>query len=121
MKIEIRELEPRLWSDLETLFGPRGAVGGCWCMYWRLTRSQFHKQKGKGAKRALRRIVGSGESPGLLAYAGGEPVGWCAIAPRETYTRLQGSRILKPVDNQPVWSVVCFFRLGCGPQGMAPS
>jgi GNAT superfamily N-acetyltransferase len=78
-------------------------------MYWRLTQSQFRKQKGAGKKRALRKIVAAGEAPGLLAYAGGEPVGWCAIAPREAYVRLKGSRILKPVDNDPVWSVVCFF------------
>jgi len=78
-------------------------------MYWRLTQSQFRKQKGAANKRALGKIVASGEAPGLLAYAGGEPVGWCAIAPREAYIRLEGSRILKPVDSQPVWSVVCFF------------
>jgi GNAT superfamily N-acetyltransferase len=78
-------------------------------MYWRLTQSQFRKQKGGRNKRALRKIVASGDAPGLLAYAGGEPAGWCAIAPREAYLRLKGSRILKPIDNQPVWSVVCFF------------
>jgi GNAT superfamily N-acetyltransferase len=107
--LTFRPLTSLNWPDLEKLFGERGACGGCWCMYWRLTQSQFRKQKGAGNKRALRRIVASGEAPGLLAYAGGEPVGWCAIAPREAYIRLEGSRILKPVDNQPVWSVVCFF------------
>jgi GNAT superfamily N-acetyltransferase len=57
----------------------------------------------------MKRIVDSGKVPGILAYAGGEPVGWCAVATREAYPRLARSRILKPVDDQPVWSVVCFF------------
>jgi GNAT superfamily N-acetyltransferase len=107
--LTFRPLTSLNWPDLEKLFGERGACGGCWCMYWRLTQSQFRKQKGAANKRALRKIVASGEAPGLLAYAGGEPVGWCAIAPREAYIRLEGSRILKPVDSQPVCSVVCFF------------
>jgi GNAT superfamily N-acetyltransferase len=91
------------------LFGPRGACGGCWCMYWRLPRTQFTAQKGEGTKRAFQHVVESGEIVGLLAYAKGQPVGWCAIAPRENYPVLERSRILKRVDEAPVWSVVCFF------------
>ena len=64
---------------------------------------------GAANRRALRREVEGGSVPGLLAYAGREPVGWCALAPRETYGTLGRSRILKPVDDREVWSVVCFF------------
>jgi GNAT superfamily N-acetyltransferase len=78
-------------------------------MSWRLSATQFTLQTGAGNKRAFKRIVTSGEVPGVLAYANGEPVGWCAIEPREAYPRLARSRILKPVDDQPVWSVTCFF------------
>lgn len=78
-------------------------------MWWRLKRSQFERQKGKGNKRALKRIVDSGEIPGILAYAKGEPIAWCSVAPREVYKTLERSRILKRVDDQPIWSVVCFF------------
>ena len=97
------------WDDFETLFGPRGAVGGCWCMWFRLKRSEFEVQKGEGNKQAMRRIIDSGEIPGLLAYHQEEPVGWCSVAPREDFPVLDRSRILKRVDDQPVWSVVCFF------------
>jgi GNAT superfamily N-acetyltransferase len=97
------------WDDFETLFGPRGAVGGCWCMWFRLKRSEFDVQKGEGNKQAMRRIIDSGEIPGLLAYHQEEPVGWCSVAPREDFPVLDRSRILKRVDDQPVWSVVCFF------------
>jgi GNAT superfamily N-acetyltransferase len=108
-ELAIYPLTPDRWHDLETLFGERGATGGCWCMYWRLKRSEFEAGKGEGNKQALRQIVESGEPPGLLAYANDQPVGWCSIGPREGYSTLGRSRVLKPVDEQPVWSIVCFF------------
>jgi GNAT superfamily N-acetyltransferase len=97
------------WSDLERLFGPHGAQAGCWCMWWRETAAEFAAKKGAGNREAFRAIVASGDAPGLLAYLGDEPVGWCAVAPRERYARLARSRTLKPIDEQPVWSVTCFF------------
>jgi GNAT superfamily N-acetyltransferase len=102
-------LTPKRWSDFEKLFGPRGACGGCWCMYWRLTRTQFYEQQGELNHRNIQALVDSGNIPGILAYSGDEPIGWCSIAPREEFPTLGRSRILKPVDDQPVWSVVCFF------------
>jgi GNAT superfamily N-acetyltransferase len=108
-KLEIWPLSAKRWPDLEKLFGERGACGGCWCMWWRLTRSEYEKNKGKGNRKLFKKIVTSGEMPGLLAYAKGEPIGWCAIAPRETYPVLERSRVLKRIDDQRVWSVVCFF------------
>ncbi len=108
-KLAIHPLTPDRWDDLEVLFGPRGACGGCWCMYWRLSRSDFDDLKGEGARRLFKALVEAGIEPGLLAYLDGRPVGWCALAPRADYPLLKRSRILKPVDEQPVWSVVCFF------------
>ena len=97
------------WSDLEELFGERGACGGCWCMFWRVPRKQFDAGKGAGNKRVLKSIVKAGHKPGIIAYAGKEPIGWCAVAPRETYVGLETSRLLKPVDDRPVWSISCLF------------
>lgn len=102
-------LTSEYWDDFERLFGPRGACGGCWCMFWRLSRSQFNAQHGEANHRSMKALVESGNVPGLLAYSDGEPVGWCSIAPREEFPSLGRSRILKPADNLPVWSVVCFF------------
>ena len=109
LQLAIHPVTPERWPDLEKLFGPRGATGGCWCMWFKLKRSEFESRKGEGNRRAMKGIVERGEMPGLLAYEKGEPVGWCAVAPREAYTLLDRSRVLKRVDDEPVWSVVCFF------------
>jgi GNAT superfamily N-acetyltransferase len=97
------------WHNLEALFGVRGACGGCWCMYWVLKRSVFDALKGEANKAALRAMVESGEVPGIVGYLDEEPVAWCAIQPRECYPVLERSRILAPVDDQAVWSIVCLF------------
>lgn len=111
-------LTPQRWGDLEALFGARGACGGCWCMYWREPRKDFARLKGDGNRRAFQRLVEGGAPTGVLAYVRGRVVGWCAIAPRGDYVTLSRSRVLKPVDEQPVWSVTCFFiardQRGCG-------
>src|SRR5690348_10325210 len=102
-------LTPARWADFEELFGARGACGGCWCMWWRAPRAQFARQKGEGNRQAFHTVVQSGTPAGLLAYAAGQPIGWCAVAPRDDYPALERSRILKPVDDEPVWSVTCLF------------
>lgn len=81
-------------------------------MAWRLGRKEWESGKannGAGNKRRLKSLVESDTPPGVLAYAGDEPVGWCAIAPRQTYVALERSRVLKPIDDQPVWSISCLF------------
>jgi GNAT superfamily N-acetyltransferase len=108
-QFSIHPVTPDRWQDLETLFGPRGAVGGCWCMWFRLTRAEFDQQKGEGNRLCMQEIVKAGEVPGLLAYHAGVPVAWCSVGRRENFPVLDRSRVLKRVDDQPVWSVVCFF------------
>ena len=107
--LETHPLTAQRWQDLEMLFGRRGACAGCWCMYWRLSRLEFSNGAGEGNRNALHKLVDSGAVPGLLAYSAGQPVGWISVAPRPDFPVLMRSRILKPVDEQPVWSIVCFF------------
>ncbi len=106
---EYHPLTPERWGDFERLFGDNGACGGCWCMWFRLTNKESEAGKGAPNRLALKAVVDAGEEPGILAYVDGEPAAWCALAPREEYGRLARSRILKPVDEKPVWSAVCFF------------
>lgn len=109
MKLTFEPVTPDRWADFETLFGERGACGGCWCMWWRIKRSEFEQQKGAGNRRAMRTLINKGEVPGILAYTEEQPVGWCSVAPRTAFPVLGRSRILKPLDDQPVWSIVCLF------------
>jgi GNAT superfamily N-acetyltransferase len=78
-------------------------------MWWRTSRSEFARQQGDGNRRAMQAIVQSGKIPGILAYVQGEPAGWCSVAPRQDYPCLERSRVLKRLDDTPVWSIVCFF------------
>ena len=102
-------LTPERWADFEGLFGEHGAYGGCWCMWWRLKRSEFEKNQGEGNRKAMKALVESGTISGILGYVGAHPAAWCSIAPREQYGSLNRSPVLKRLDDQPVWSLVCFF------------
>ncbi len=109
MNLSFKPLSIKNWEAFEKLFGERGACGGCWCMYWRLKNRDFEQQKGPGNKNAIKILVEEKQPVGILAYENDHPVGWCAIAPRTEYVRLENSRILKRIDEKPVWSIVCFF------------
>jgi GNAT superfamily N-acetyltransferase len=78
-------------------------------MTWRLSRAEFNRNKGDKNRAALHKLVREGPAPGVLAYADGKVVGWCAVAPRQDYPALERSRVLKPVDDEPVWSISCLF------------
>jgi len=97
------------WRDLEKLFGERGACGGCWCMAWRLKRADFKKHSGSDNKNSLRGLVKSGEKLGILAYKDDQVIGWCSVSPREKFLRLENSKVLRRIDDKPVWSVSCLF------------
>lgn len=109
VRLEVYPMTLARWPDLQTLFGAHGAYGGCWCMWWRLTRSEFSRTSGEQKKEALQGIIEKGEVPGLIAYIDGQPAAWCSIGPRENYPALERSRTLKRIDQEPVWSIVCFF------------
>ena len=119
-KLQFHAVAPNRWKDFEKLFGPKGACAGCWCMWWRLSRAEFSRKHYAGNKRAMKKIIVTGQEPGILAYSEGEPVGWCAIAPRESYPSLERSDVLRRINDQPVWSVTCFYiARGYRKQGVA--
>lgn len=109
MALAFHALTPERWPDLERLFGPSGAYSNCWCMFWRLKSAEFSAWSGARKREAFHDVVERGPAPGILAYDGGEPVAWCAVAPREVTPRLDRSPTLRRVDDEPVWSLTCFF------------
>lgn len=103
-------LTPSHWDDLERLFGPeRGAVAGCWCMWFRLPRPEWKAAGRDGRKRAFREIFEDGPPPGLLGYVAGEPVAWVAVAPRGDQPVIERSRVTRPVDERPAVAITCFY------------
>ena len=109
---EVRPLTKQTWADLEELFGLRGGsiVRGCWCMYYRKVGPVgVGKEHGPGNKEELHGLVRSGVVPGLVGYTDGSPVGWISLGPREDYIKLERSRVMKAVDDTPVWSIVCTY------------
>ena len=78
-------------------------------MWWRRPKAEFERGKGTVNRNAFKSLVRRDAPTGILAHAGADPVGWCSVAPREHFPRLAGSRILAPVDDRAVWSIVCLF------------
>ena len=114
MKLTVAPLTPDRWPDLEAVFNARGCsiARGCWCMAYRRTGSGeplLPKMTRSEANRAaLKALVAAGHPPGLIGYHGKVPIGWVSIGPREEYARLKRSPVMKAVDEQAVWSVICF-------------
>lgn len=110
--LDIRPLTPERLPDLASLFEQGGDPKWCWCAYFRIRGFDFSKG-GKARHRAAmeaatHEAARERRAPGLVAYDGDEAVGWISIGPREDYERLAYSTVLKPIDDKPVWSIVCF-------------
>jgi GNAT superfamily N-acetyltransferase len=114
-QVEVHPVTADRWPHLVDLFtrrGPRGGTpitDGCWCQFWLLRGKEADAAWGPKGRRRLRDQVRRGPEPGLLAYLDDVPVGWCRIGPRELFDRLEHSATLRRVDDEPVWSVVCFY------------
>ncbi len=112
-KLKFAPLTPATWDDFEAVFRARGCSGarGCWCMFYRVS-GPLPPQKGVPIadrnRREMRARVEAGEFIGLVGYRDGAPVGWISFGPREHYRKLVRSPVMKAVDDEPVWSVICF-------------
>lgn len=103
-------LSRKNWNQFVELFGQKGACGNCWCMSFRLSKSDFEEGKvDEGNKNSMRELVWQDKPTGLLGFYQGKAIAWCALAPREDFVKLARSRVHKPIDEQPVWSIPCFF------------
>ncbi|GIH15866.1 GNAT family N-acetyltransferase [Rugosimonospora africana] len=119
--VTIVDADARRWDDLAELIGERGDPSRCWCQYYRSPDRYEHGDRDRN-RAAMRQQVTTATVPhGVLAYDGERPVGWCAVAPRGDYPRLermQGARATS--DEDGLWSVTCFVvRVGHRRQGVA--
>jgi GNAT superfamily N-acetyltransferase len=108
-RITVSPVTQETWDDFAQLFAARGSPHYCWCAAYRFRRA--HQLGKTQRKAAMRKLVSGGTPIGVVAYDGDEPVGWCSIAPRETYVKLERSRTM-PRATPPstaTWTVFCFF------------
>jgi GNAT superfamily N-acetyltransferase len=91
-------------ADFEELFGQPGAPKYCWCMAWRHS-SRDHIQNDE-KKRMMMALIEAGTPVGIIAEVDGKAVGWCSVAPRESYRRLSKQQ---DDSEKGVWSIVCFY------------
>jgi GNAT superfamily N-acetyltransferase len=110
--LEILPLTRERFADVATLFGQGGDPKWCWCSFFRVRNVDFRSATAASNRRVLEDAVDTtaadGRAPGLVAYRDGEPIGWVSVGPRDDYARLQHSKVLAPLDDRPVWSIVCF-------------
>jgi len=111
--LDLLTFEPltrRNWGKFEALFGSKGACGNCWCMYYRLSKTDFREGKSEdGNKNAMKELVRENKPAGILGIYDGQAIAWCAFAPREDFIKLEKSRVHKRIDDEMVWSIPCFF------------
>jgi GNAT superfamily N-acetyltransferase len=105
---EIHPLTPKRFSDLAALFEEGGDPRWCWCTYFRFRGRDWSNSTARGNRAELRALTKRKFAPGLVAYRDDRAVGWVSLAPRADYERLASSKILAPLDDVPVWSIVCF-------------
>jgi len=116
---EYRPVTRRTLKDLERFSACHGKFRYCSCMRWRLRAVDYRRSSKDDRVAKLSELVEDNAPVGVLAYRGGEPVGWCAVAPRAHYAALERYGALPRVDDEPVWSVVCFFiDAACRRQGL---
>jgi len=113
VKLTAKPLTPDRWPELEAVFQAKGCsvARGCWCMAYRQSGSREPppgRTRAAANRAALKALVDAGHPPGLIGYRGDLPIGWVSVGTRLEYARLQRSPVMKPVDEQPVWSIVCF-------------
>jgi GNAT superfamily N-acetyltransferase len=111
------------WDDVRAVFGTRGDPATCWCQWFKVPTAQLDAMSKDEASRMLHDQVLRGPAPGVIAYLGDEPVGWCAVEPRPKYSRLLHTQVAaassEPADDESVWAVTCFVvRVGFRRRGI---
>lgn len=109
MRLEVHPVTPERADDLTRFSEAHGKFRYCSCMRWRLTSSEYRRSTKESRIAELDRRARFGAPIGVLAFLDERPVGWCSIGPRDSYAALERFKALARVDDQSVWSTVCFF------------
>lgn len=122
MAWETHPVTPDRFEDFADVINKNRRANHCWCLSHRLQAKEIAELGGGGPdqrEQAMRRLCEREHPPGVVTYLDGDPVGWCSIGPRSEIPRLAGSKLIRPVDDVPVWSIICVVvRSGFRKQGV---
>lgn len=108
MAFTTHPVTPSRFDDFADVVNPNRRTTHCWCLSHRLSAREI-EELGHGDREVAARALGRRKNPpGVVAYDDeGTPVGWCSIGPRADNTRLASSRLITPIDDVAVWSIIC--------------
>ena len=107
MTLDIRPVAPDRIDDFVRVANPNRRASHCWCLSHRLSTQEVSDLGNGSREAAFRALCARKNPPGVIGYDDGEPVGWCSIGPRSENTRLSRSRLIRPLDDVAVWSIIC--------------
>lgn len=110
-KITVAPLSIAHWDLVSELFATSPGVNDCCCMWPRRSRGA-HTTDRNVNRAAMKELLDSGQSPGLIALAKGRAVGWCAVGPRDTYPQYEST-----ADHPILWAIPCLFVLRVDDRG----
>lgn len=95
------------FEDFADVINPNRRATHCWCLSHRLPAARI-EELGQGSReRAARALCAAEPPPGVVTYRDDLPVAWCSISPRSAIPRLASSKLIRPIDDLPVWSIIC--------------
>ena len=104
---ETRPVTPDRFEDFADVVNPNRRASHCWCLSHRLRATEIAELGGDDRQAAARALCARDVPPGVVTYRDGVPVGWCNVGARADIPRLVHSTRIRPLDDVPVWSIVC--------------
>lgn len=118
--LTIRPANKASWEDLMAVLGPARCHGKfCFCQRFKVRDRGWFTVDEEQLAHNLRTQTNCGKpaarhTSGLVALLDGEPVGWCAVAPRLDHPNLILNRMLstgrdEDLADPGVWAATCFI------------
>ncbi|MGC1208525.1 MAG: GNAT family N-acetyltransferase [Ornithinimicrobium sp.] len=100
------------FEDFADVINPNRRGEHCWCTPHRLRAADVRELGDGDREQAMRALCSRDTPPGILAYSGDKAVGWCNVGARDDIPKLVHSKLIRPLDQVPVWSIVCLVVRG---------
>ncbi|KUM31237.1 GCN5 family acetyltransferase [Arthrobacter sp. EpRS66] len=110
--LRIEPLAESRMEDFAAVVNPNHRQKHCWCLSHRLSAQEIRERGGEDRYEAMCSLAREKIAPGVIAYLGDQPVGWCSISPRAQIPKLENSKLIRPVDDLRVWSIICMVVRG---------